>query len=496
VVGLREFLDNLSQAELVDRLNLALDGASLGIWDWDLRDDSVQFDRRWCEMLGLDHETTPMNLQTWSERVHPDDLEGCFVDIRAHVEGKTSRYENVHRMRHADGRWVYILDRGRISGRDEQGKPLRFTGTHFDVTMVEQARRVLAEQERQLRDLVENLPTGVVMLDRELRVLAASAPWRRHESTLDESVGRRFAESARNAEHWEPLLARALAGEQLGEEEQAMEDTSGKQRHHRWDARPWRTLDGTIGGVLLSVEDVTERVERRRAEEREREARIASLALFAGGIAHEINSPLQIILTEVELLQLDRSDLSARVAESIDSIDKTVRRAATIARALRNFARDARTDPLGLVDLAEVLRDVDALCRKRLESSGITLTVGHLPERLTVVGRSAELIHILLNLVSNAGDAAAGGDRWVRVEVAESSDAARVRVVDGGRGIAPSLKDRVLEPFFTTKEPGRGTGLGLSIADTLARRNQASLTLADGEPTTFVLALTRAPSRR
>jgi PAS domain S-box-containing protein len=491
-VGLREFLDNLSQAELVDRLNLALDGASLGIWDWDLRDDSVQFDRRWCEMLGLDHAVTPMNLETWSERVHPDDLDACYVDIQAHIEGKTNRYENVHRMRHADGRWIYILDRGRISGRDEDGKPIRFTGTHFDVTMVEQARRVLAQQERQLRDLVENLPAGVVMLDRELRVLAASAPWRRDESATGESVGSRFSDCARDAAHWEPILARALAGEQLGDDEQAMQDGTGMQRYHRWDARPWRTLDGATGGVLLSVKDVTDRVTRRQAEEREREARIASLALFAGGIAHEINSPLQIILTEVELLQVDRADLSARVAESVDAIDKTVRRAAAIARALRNFARDARADPLGVVDVSAVLRDVDALCRKRLESDGISMRVTGLADPLWVVGRSAELIHALLNLVSNAGDAASAGERWVRVDVIEGPDAVRVRVVDGGPGVPPSLRARVMDPFFTTKEPGRGTGLGLSIADSLARRNQASVTLLDGEPTTFELALTRA----
>ena len=142
----QQFLDSLTSEALIDRLNLALDGASLGIWDWDLRDNSVQFDRRWCEMLGLAHEATPMELSTWEERVHPDDLESCYVDIKAYLAGEAPHYENIHRMQHADGRWVYILDRGRASGWDENGKPIRFTGTHFDCTLTEEAKRVLEHQ--------------------------------------------------------------------------------------------------------------------------------------------------------------------------------------------------------------------------------------------------------------------------------------------------------------------------------------------------------------
>ena len=107
----KSFVDKLSPEALVERLKLALDGSRLGIWDWDLTDNSVQFDRRWCEMLGLDHATTPMTLETWSGRVHPDDLDRCYADIKAHLELRSTGYENVHRVRHADGRWISILDR-------------------------------------------------------------------------------------------------------------------------------------------------------------------------------------------------------------------------------------------------------------------------------------------------------------------------------------------------------------------------------------------------
>lgn len=126
--------------EINERLDLALEGAGLGIWDWNLLTNDVCFDKRWAEMLGLDIEDLPMELSTWQDRVHPDDLDHCYTDIKRYMDGETDRYENIHRMKHVDGHWVYILDRGRISGRDSEGNPIRFTGTHFDITDLKMAQ--------------------------------------------------------------------------------------------------------------------------------------------------------------------------------------------------------------------------------------------------------------------------------------------------------------------------------------------------------------------
>jgi len=80
-----------------------------------------------------------MTLDDWSSRVHPDDMDSCLADIKAHLEGKTDFYENMHRMRHADGSWVYIFDRGSVVERDSEGNALRFTGTHADMTALKNA---------------------------------------------------------------------------------------------------------------------------------------------------------------------------------------------------------------------------------------------------------------------------------------------------------------------------------------------------------------------
>lgn len=127
--------------ELSERLNLVLEGTRLGMWDWNPNTNDVIFDERWAEMLGYSFHEIEQKLETWSSKVHPDDLASCFEDIQAHMEGKTDFYENVHRMQHKDGTWHYILDRGRIVKRNSAGEVIRFTGTHTDITKEKNAEQ-------------------------------------------------------------------------------------------------------------------------------------------------------------------------------------------------------------------------------------------------------------------------------------------------------------------------------------------------------------------
>lgn len=129
----------LDQTYSQERLKLVLDSTRLGMWDWNPQTNEVLFDHNWAAMLGVTVDDLTMTLDDWSSRVHPDDMEKCFQDIQAHLTGETDFYENLHRMKHADGRWVYILDRGRVVEHDENGNPLRFTGTHADVTPLKNA---------------------------------------------------------------------------------------------------------------------------------------------------------------------------------------------------------------------------------------------------------------------------------------------------------------------------------------------------------------------
>lgn len=124
----------LQNSYLIERLKLAFDGSRDGLWDWNLIDNSVYFSPRWKEMLGYRDDELENTFDTWKSRVHPDDLEEALKDIRLCINGEKEVFENKHRLRHKDGHWVWIYDRGKVQ-RDKDGKAIRMIGTHTDLTI-------------------------------------------------------------------------------------------------------------------------------------------------------------------------------------------------------------------------------------------------------------------------------------------------------------------------------------------------------------------------
>lgn len=482
------FSDRLSYEALHDLLDVAVKGAQMGIWDWDLRTDQVRFDRRWCEMLGLVFTEAPAHLDTWKSRVHPDDLASCYRDIEAHLQGQTARYENVHRLRHKNGEWVYILDRGKISEYDPEGRPVRFTGVHFDLTPAEKANYVLAQQDRQLRDLVANLPTAVALFDPQLHLLAASRSWCRWHNLGDNPpLERTYAEiSPHLAQQWRPYLDRALAGESNHTDETQVISPRGPA-WLRWDIRPWRTVHGVLGGVLLSFDDISETVERQHAIEAERTRRLAALSWFAAGIAHEMNTPLQVLSLEADLIVDELSAPNPQpsvIAESAHSVVTMVRRAAGIVNALRTLARDPRRDPQAPVGIGDLLRDAESLCRARFEANGVQLRVADNSRNTAISGCPAEWLQVLLSLLEEAY-ATVGPGGWVQLE----ADA-------NGQEVILTCADSRLSCASGKSTPMSGPGLSLAWVRALAQRNGGHLQEVTDFYTRFIIRSPRASEVR
>ncbi len=120
---------------------LAIDAIEDGLWDWDIVNDEVHFSERWKTMLGFAPTEIQNHLEEWSKRVHPDDLDKAMHDVHAHLEGKTPYYINEHRLQCKDGSYKWILDRGKARF-DNEGKAVRMTGFHTDITQ----RKILEEE--------------------------------------------------------------------------------------------------------------------------------------------------------------------------------------------------------------------------------------------------------------------------------------------------------------------------------------------------------------
>ena len=146
------------------RLSLALKGADLGLWDWNVETGEVLFDERWATMLGYRLNEIVQDFTTWEKLVHPDDLPKGKRILEEHLGGHNDQFEAELRMRAKDGEWRWVLTRGRVTNRDHDGKPLRVTGTHLDVS----ERRVAQAEIEQLAffDPLTGLPNRRLMLDR------------------------------------------------------------------------------------------------------------------------------------------------------------------------------------------------------------------------------------------------------------------------------------------------------------------------------------------
>jgi diguanylate cyclase (GGDEF)-like protein/PAS domain S-box-containing protein len=123
----------LELKEVKERLELAVEGGNIGIWDWNAVNDTVHFNENWAQMLGYELSELESNLNTWLNLIHPDDKKQALKDVEDHLEGKTKKYYNEHRLKTKSGDWKWIRDIGKVSERDEKGNPVRIVGVHIDI---------------------------------------------------------------------------------------------------------------------------------------------------------------------------------------------------------------------------------------------------------------------------------------------------------------------------------------------------------------------------
>jgi PAS domain S-box-containing protein len=133
-----------------ERLQLALDGAQDGVWDWDVTTGRALYSRRWLEMLGYAIDEIEPNVRAWRVLVHPDDLPVAEAAIARHFSGESDHYEAEHRLRTKTGEWKWVLTRGKAVARDAKSRVLRMTGTHKDISA---SKRAEADRERLITEL-------------------------------------------------------------------------------------------------------------------------------------------------------------------------------------------------------------------------------------------------------------------------------------------------------------------------------------------------------
>ena len=151
--------------ESEERWGFALEGSGDGVWDWDLLTGKIVFSRRYKEILGFSGDTNWDSLGDWKDRVNPEDMTRAMIDLEAYLDGKLPSYTVEYRMLCRDGSWKWMLARGMVVSRAENGMPMRMIGTHTDITERKQAAEAVRQSEAQLRLLLDSAAEAIYGID-------------------------------------------------------------------------------------------------------------------------------------------------------------------------------------------------------------------------------------------------------------------------------------------------------------------------------------------
>lgn len=356
-------------------------------------------------------------------------------------------------------------------------RPDRLIAFVTDIRQRKEAEQALLESEERLRLFMRHAPAALALFDREMRYLEVSERWLSDYGLEGQAIlGRshydvfpELGDSRRD------LHQRALQGETLRMDEDRFVWADGRVQWLRWELRPWRKADGSVGGVALFTEDITARKQaetdiRTLRTEMEQLTRLQVARQTVSAIAHELNQPLNAVASYSEAaLRLLRggNPQPERLAHALEGSVRQAKRAGQVVRELLMFLNQDhfQSEPLPLNDL--VLGALD-----RVQAEG---RYGFTPElRLDaalppVKANRLQIEKVLVNLIENGIEAmqdlsAGAGALTILVQTSSTPGMAQVTVQDRGPGIDPAALNHVFDAFYTTKPRGLGMGLAISRA--------------------------------
>jgi PAS domain S-box-containing protein len=468
-----------SLAKSEERFDLAMRGASDGLWDWDIAHNQVYYSPRWKAMLELtEPEEGIPNLQIWLSRVHPEDLERVEQALEKYLARQQASFHVLHRVRNQRGQYLWLLCRAIVLW-DESAKPLRMVGSFADFTPQKQAEQALRDQESFLRLIIDHIPHIIFWKDRDCVFLGCN-------QKLAQMAGKKSPSEVVGKTDYDMVWHEDAATFQAKDRElmdagQAMyhfvEELQTQEGSRIWletNKIPLYSEAGHIIGILGVSEDITQRrlaeIALQQAKEAAEVANQAKSA-FLANMSHELRTPLNGVLGFAQVLERD-PNLNHKQLEHV----AVIRRCGDYLLTLINDILDLSKIEAGRVELyptdfhfGEFLQGVVELFQMRAEQKGIHFhyePLSHLPHG--VRADEKRLRQVLINLLGNAVKFTEHGS--VTLKIGYDHGGMRFQVEDTGIGIAEEDLSKIFSPFQQVGDAryhAEGTGLGLAISKRL-----------------------------
>jgi PAS domain S-box-containing protein len=449
----------LRQSE--ERFQLAMEGTNDGVWDWKLDTDAMYFSPRWKGMLGYRDEELPDRYSSWKNLVHPDDVDAVEAHIRDYFEDRIDAYETEYRMRHKSGRFLNILSRGKLV-RNEQGLPVRFVSTHYDMTERKQAELAVRQSEARFRSFIEQAPVGVCEMDGRGKYTDANPEVLAMLGYgLSELLGKRIEDLTAEGDK---ILALSSFAELLAKGRAETE---------------YRVLrkDGSalwISVVAVSLEEdrylaYIRNVTTRRDAEEKLKTSLHEKEVLLKEIHHRVKNNLQVISSLISLQAEELKDPEARAA-----FRESRQRVRSMALIHENLYQ---SENLASIRIKDYLETVTKEFRRSHKNGNVTMTTD--VEAVNIGIDTAVPCGLIINeLLTNAFKHAFPGDRGgsIGLRLSRVSPAAlRLVIEDDGIGFPEGVDFRSL------------TSMGMTLVLSLTQQIDGKISLERAGGTRFTV---------
>lgn len=449
------------------RLAAVIDGTRIGTWEWNVQTGETVFNELWAEIAGYTlAELAPISIQTWIALAHPEDLASSNALLQKHFSRELDFYDCQCRMRHKQGYWIWVHDRGRVVSWTEEGKPLLMSGTHADITEQKQAEMAL----HQFKATLDRTLDCVFMFDAEtFRFTYCNEGAMRQVGYSREELLDMHPYDIKpqyTVQQFKLMIAPLL----MGERDALTFETVHRHKSGRdIPVEVFLQYVRQVGETPRFVAIVRDISERKRIDRMKNE--------FVSTVSHELRTPLTSITGSLGLVAGGAlGEMPAQARDMIAIAYRNSQRLACLINDLLDMeklvAGKMRFDmqPQALLPLIEQALEAN---RSYGADRQVLLRLTSVVPQARVNVDSQRLLQVMANLLSNAIKYSNSGDT-VEVAMSEQGAMARITVIDHGPGVPAAFRPRIFQKFSQadasdSRQRG-GTGLGLAITRELVER--------------------------
>ncbi|MCF1714304.1 PAS domain S-box protein [Flavihumibacter sp. RY-1] len=458
------------QTELVqqkDRISNILEGTHAGTWEWNVKTGETRFNEVWAELIGYTlEELQPINIDTWSKYVHPDDLAESDRRLKACFNREVDFYECEGRMKHKDGHYVWVLDRGKVMSWTADGKPLWMSGTHLDISQSKQLELQLAENEAKIRGIFNSTFQfiGFLKLDGEL-MEANQTALDFAGITVNDVKGKKFwdcywwQKDEQTKIDLQHAITRAAAGETVVYEVEVL-GLNKQISTILFSLKPLFDASGKVVAIIPEGRPIDEIVQARHLLEQKNE----ELEQFASIAAHDLKEPLRMVGNFMSLLKAKHSSqLDSTALKYVDFAINGSQRMSQLINDLLDYAKvGSEQVPFDSIDPEPMLLDILSLNDSLITEKGVKISWSNLPN---FRGQQTAIKLLFQNLIMN-GIKYQEPDNAPVIHITgkELADCWLFSVEDNGIGIPAQYHEKIFQVFsrLHSKDKYGGTGMGLA----------------------------------